>query len=121
MPAKLTDNDYKTIILHYGEKLPRTAKLRKKRGERLMANKLCSCIKKITRSSRKNKSRSIGICRYSVIKNRGMKFKSFSCKKNKLDKLQKIKKIKFKRPHRTRKRKSIPKNKLRERRSKKNN
>jgi len=111
MPAKLTDNDYKTIIQHYGEKLPRSAKLRKKLGERLMANKLCSCIKKITRSSRKNKSRSIGICRYSVIKNRGMKFKSFSCKKKKLNKLQKIKKIKFKRPYRTRKRKSLPKNK----------
>ena len=49
MPAKLTDADYKTIILHYGEKLPRSVQLRKKQGERLIADKLCSCIKKKTR------------------------------------------------------------------------
>jgi hypothetical protein len=105
MPNKLTDADYKTIILHYKENLPKSAKLRKKRAERLMADKLCSCIKKITKSSKKNKSRSIGICTYSVIKNRGMKFKKFSCKKKKLKKLQKTRKIKFKRPYRTRRRK----------------
>ena len=107
MPNKLTDADYKTIIQHYRENLPKTAKLRKKRAERLIADKLCSCIKKITKSS-KNKSRSIGICTYSVIKNRGMKFKKFSCTKKKLKKLQKTRKIKFKRPYRTRRRRYKP-------------
>jgi hypothetical protein len=115
MPAKLTDADYKTIILHYGEKLPRSVQLRKKLGEHLIADKLCSCIKKITKSSRKNKSRSIGICTYSVIKNRGMKFSNFSCKRKKLKKLQKTRKIKFKHPYR-KKRKATRKNKIRKKR-----
>ena len=106
MTNKLIDKDYKIIIKHYRKKMPKTAKSRKQKAERLMANKLCSCIKKVTKTSKsKNKSRSIGICAYSVIKNRGMKYKGFSCKKRKIKNLNKTRKIKFKKTHGTRKRK----------------
>ena len=106
MSNKLTDKDYKIIIKHYKKKMPKTSKSRKQKAERLMANKLCSCIKKVTKTSKsKNKSRTIGICAYSVIKNRGMKYKGFSCKKRKIKNLNKTKKIKFKKAYRTRKRK----------------
>ena len=105
MQSKLSVKDYEMIIKHYGRSVPKTARKKKEKAEDLMALKLCSCIKKVTRKSRaKNEARSIGICSVSVIKNRGMKYKSFTCKKRRrIKNLKKTRKIKFKHPYRKRK------------------
>lgn len=107
MPRKLSVKDYEMIIKHYGKRVPKTARKKKQKAEDLLALKLCSCIKKITRKSRAKEARSIGICSVSVIKNRGMKYKSFTCKKRRrIKNLKKTRKIKFKHPYK-KSRKSI--------------
>ena len=110
MPSKLSVKDYEMIIKHYGKRVPKTARKKKQKAEDLIALKLCSCIKKVTRKSRaKNEARSIGICSVSVIKNRGMKYKNFTCKKpRRIKNLKKTRNIKFKHPYRkSRKKKSL--------------
>ena len=47
----------------------------------VLANKLCSCIKKV---DSKDEKRSIAICVNSMFKNRGLKLQKFSCKKPKI-------------------------------------
>jgi len=112
MQSKLSVKDYEMIIKHYGKRVPKTARKKKQKAEDLMALKLCSCIKKVTRKSStkpKNEARSIGICSVSVIKNRGMKYKSFTCKKpRRIKNLKKTRNVKFKHPYRkSRKKKSL--------------
>ena len=45
---KLSEKDHELIIQHYGKVLPKTKRAKKSKAERLVAQKLCSCIKKIT-------------------------------------------------------------------------
>ena len=75
---KLTITDYKTILQHYGLPLPKSVRVLQKKGEGIMARKLCSCIRKIIKKSKRkskkrfkkyNKSAAIGICTYSIFKN----------------------------------------------------
>ena len=101
---ELSQEDYKTIIHNYGFPLPKSKRLVKKKGEDLISRKLCSCIKKVTKKFKNNETPAIGICTYSILKNRNMKFKSFTCKKKpKIVGLKKTKKIRFKKK-KTRKR-----------------
>jgi len=97
--TKLTLKDYKTIIKHYGKKMPKSRTLKKRKANNLMAKKLCSCIKKVRN---KKKYEKIAICTSSVIKNRGLKYKSFTCKRKAIKNLHKTRKLKF-RPKRRRK------------------
>ena len=100
---ELSQEDYKTIIHHYGFPLPKSKRLVKKKGEDLISRKLCSCIKKVTKKFKNDETPAIGICSYSILKNRNMKFKSFTCKKKpKIVGLKKTKKIRFKKKKRTR-------------------
>lgn len=66
---KLTKQDYKDILnfyaIDYSEDLPR--KLLKKMTEKIIAEKLCRCIKKVPNKDYPE-SRAIGICNWSVIK-----------------------------------------------------
>jgi hypothetical protein len=95
--TELTNDDYKHILEFYKEVIPKSKRLLKLQAERLIANKLCRCIKKVYNQ---NEDRSIGICTKTVINNKGYtrgKFK-FKCKgkptikllkKNKKNKTQK--------------------------------
>ena len=110
----LSEKDHELIIQHYGKVIPRTKKAKKSKAERLVAQKLCSCIKKITKKSRKKplRARAIGICSYSVVKNRGMKHHGFTCsKKSKIKRLSKTRKIVYKRPYKSRRRRRKKKSK----------
>ncbi len=112
----LSEKDHELIIQHYGKVIPRTKRGKKSKAERLVAQKLCSCIKKITKKSRKKpvRSRAIGICSYSVVKNRGMKHHGFTCsKKSKIKRLSKTRKIVYKRPYKSRRRRRKSKKKTR--------
>jgi len=93
--TELTNDDYKHILEFYKEVIPKSKRLIKLQAERLIANNLCRCIKKV---DNQNEARAIGICTKSVINNKGYTRGKFKCKgkptikllkKNKKNKTQK--------------------------------
>ena len=103
----LSEKDHELIITHYGKIMPKTKQAKKNKAERIVAQKLCSCTKKITNKSRNKplRARAIGICSYSVVKNRGMKHHGFKCsKRSKIKRLSKTRKINYNRPYKSRRR-----------------
>ena len=114
MTTSLSPTDYKKILKHYGLPIPKSKRVLQKKGEDIMARKLCSCIKKVSKKlkNKKNESAAIGICTFSVIKNRGLKYKGFTCKnkpkfkngRNGRNGLTKRKTVRFKSKRKTRKR-----------------
>jgi len=83
--ATLKAKDYNAILKFY--KIPFRKKLNRKTrrnlAEKLLATKLCRCIKTVTHKNKTRKeSRAIAICNNSVIKKKGYKIKKFTCKKN---------------------------------------
>lgn len=92
--SQLTINDYKHILEFYNKTIPKSKRLLKSQAEKIIANKLCRCIKKI---DVKNEARSIGICTKTIINNKGYTRGKFSCKKKpqiSLSKKNKTRKIK---------------------------
>jgi hypothetical protein len=73
----ITDNDYKKILEFYEKPIPRSKKSLKMEAEKILATKLCRCIKKV---DTKNEARSIGICTKSVINTKGFTRGKFKCK-----------------------------------------
>ena len=73
----LTDGDYKKILEFYEKPIPQSKRLLKMEAEKILAAKLCKCIKKV---DIKNESRSIGICTKSVINSKGYTRGKFKCK-----------------------------------------
>lgn len=84
--TQLTNNDYKRILVFYNKSIPKSNRLLKIQAEKLLANKLCRCIKKIDKV---NESRSIGICTKTIINNKGFARGKFTCKKKQSIKLKK--------------------------------
>lgn len=100
----LTSEDYKTILKHYDMKIPRTKRERKALVEKVLAGKMCKCIKGVQASTKIEEPGAIAICNKSIFRNRGLKFNRITCKKrNKFvgnrktkRKLVKTKKLKYK-------------------------
>ena len=92
--TELTNNDYKHILEFYKETIPKSNRLLKLQAERLLANKLCRCIKKV---DKKNEARAIGICSKTIINNKGFIRGKFNCKGKSTIKLLKNKKNRTKR------------------------
>ena len=97
--AGITDNDYKKILEYYKKPLPPSRRLLKLNAEKILAQKLCRCIKKVGVNS-DNEARSIGICTKTIFNRKGFTRGKFQCKKNV--------KVDFKK---TRKNPSVKKNK----------
>jgi hypothetical protein len=85
---KLTRGDYLKILHHYQ---PRTRKLSwskmttksvKERAHRILAEKLCRCLKKVsnTTNSDSDEGRRIAYCTRSIFKNRCIQHHGFRCK-----------------------------------------
>lgn len=89
---ELSNSDYKKILEFYNQHIPKSDRLLKKAAEQILADKLCSCIKKV--SPLNDDPRSIGICTKNIFIRRNMKRGLFSCKKKRqikgLTKTQKI-------------------------------
>tara|TARA_B110001452_G_C15240429_1_gene429453 strand:- start:5231 stop:5581 length:351 start_codon:yes stop_codon:yes gene_type:complete len=87
----LTKKDYINILNYYGTIFDITLPINilRKMSEKIIAEKLCRCIKKVNKSNN-NESRSIAICNKSVIKNKKLKIYKFSCKKKPQLKLKKL-------------------------------
>ena len=81
----LSKKDYIKLLnyykINYNEKLP--INLLRKTTEKIIAKKICSCIKKVKNNdANKNEPRAIAICNNSVVLRKNMKIYSFSCKKS---------------------------------------
>ena len=80
---KLSKNEYIDILQHYEVKFSKELpiKLLRNMTEKLLAEKLCRCIKMVNNDNYYNgESRAIGICNKSVIKNKNLKIYKFSYK-----------------------------------------
>jgi hypothetical protein len=75
--SKLSINDYKQILEFYNIPIPKSKKLLKVEAEKIMANKLCRCIKKIDPEF---EEKSIGICTKTIFNNKGYTRGKFKCK-----------------------------------------
>ena len=75
----LTMKDYDTIIQYYNID-PSSFKRKEIKNvcEKILAEKLCRCIKKVPFKDEKT---SIAICRNSIFNRRNLKISSFTCKK----------------------------------------
>lgn len=85
---KLSISDYKKILKFYKLSIPKKSKNIKKKADKIIAKKFCSCIKKVQQKFKKE-GIAIGICTNSVINKKGYKRGKFRCKKRRTVKLQK--------------------------------
>lgn len=74
----LENDDYVSILTYYNIDIPKSKRLLKRQAERIMAEKLCKCIKKIDPV---NEAKSIGICTKTIFNSKGYTRGKFSCKK----------------------------------------
>ena len=75
----LSASDYRKILKFYELSMPKKVSNLRKKGDKIIAKKFCSCIKKV-RKKFKKEGIAIGICTKSVITRKGIKRGSFNCK-----------------------------------------
>ena len=75
--SELTIHDYKFILQYYNKSIPKSSRLLKMAAEKILAEKLCRCIKKV---DPKNEARAIGICTKSIFNRKGFTRGKFKCK-----------------------------------------
>tara|TARA_B100001287_G_C22661030_1_gene520365 strand:- start:914 stop:1216 length:303 start_codon:yes stop_codon:yes gene_type:complete len=78
--TQLTKRDYSKILKYYKTDIPKNKKTRKQKAEKILADKLCKCIKKV-KKPKENESRATAICRKSVISRKKLTSFGFTCKK----------------------------------------
>ena len=86
MPSTLTNKDYISILKYYNKKIPKSKMLIKIQAEKIMAEKLCKCIKKIDPIY---EAKSIGICTKTIFNRKGLTRGQFQCKKTQSVKFRK--------------------------------
>jgi hypothetical protein len=86
---KMTKNDYKKILDFYKMEIPSTYRALKLNAEKILAEKLCRCIKKVDII---NEARSIGICTKTIFNRKGLTRGKFTCKKKRNVQFRKSKK-----------------------------
>ena len=77
----ITNNEYKKILEYYKKPIHPSRRLLKLNAEKILAQKLCRCIKKVGVNN-DNESRSIGICTKTIFNRKGYTRGKFRCKKN---------------------------------------
>ncbi len=82
---KLSQKDYKLILNYYNIKFKDlTPNDIKEQAENILAKKMCRCIKKIQKTTKKENAseiKAISICKNSVITKKKLKNFGFTCKK----------------------------------------
>ena len=92
---RLTENDYNKILKFYKIKHYKKMNITQKKhlSNKLVAKKLCSCIKTIKKRQRSKREKDIiPICKNSVLRKKGLIASKFTCKRKKNILLKKIKK-----------------------------
>ncbi len=78
----LSHKDYVSLLKYY--KIPNIEKMKNKEvknvAENILADKLCRCIKKVTKKNILPEPSAIAICKNSVITRKNIKINRFSCK-----------------------------------------
>jgi len=82
----LSASDYRKILKFYKLSIPKKVSNLRKKGDKIIAKKFCSCIKKV-RAKFKKEGIAIAICTKSVITRKGIKRGKFKCKKQRSIKL----------------------------------
>tara|TARA_Y100000389_G_C17231392_1_gene398337 strand:- start:354 stop:689 length:336 start_codon:yes stop_codon:yes gene_type:complete len=78
---KLNKNDYIAILNYYNISTKNLSiKALKERSEKILATKLCRCIKKVDPEV-KEKPRAVAICNNSVLNKKNLKGPRFTCKR----------------------------------------
>jgi hypothetical protein len=72
--------NYKQVLTFYKRRAPRKARDMKTQAKRILAQKLCGCIKKVT-SRNIPEPKAIGICTRSIFNKKGLRRGRFTCKK----------------------------------------
>jgi hypothetical protein len=91
MSEQLTRADYVSILEFYKINIPNSNRLLKIQAEKIMAEKLCKCIKKL---DPENETKSIGICTKTIFNNKGYTRGNFKCKTKKFVNFRKTNKNK---------------------------
>ena len=86
MPPRLTNKDYIIILKYYNKNIPKSKMLIKAQAEKIMAQKLCKCRKKIDPIY---EAKSIGICTKTIFNRKGLTRGQFQCKKTQSVKFRK--------------------------------
>ena len=77
MSNKMNSTDYKNILDYYKISIPKSKNVLKELAEKILAEKLCKCIKKI---DYRNEAKSIGICTRNIFNKKGLTRGTFKCK-----------------------------------------
>jgi hypothetical protein len=91
MSTKLTNKDYIDILNFYNIDIPKSKRLLKILSEKILAEKLCKCIKKL---DPENEAKSIGICTKTIFNSKGFTRGLFQCKNKRTVKFRKTQKNK---------------------------
>jgi hypothetical protein len=75
MKSNLTKKDYVNILKFYKLSIPKTKKSLQHAAEKILAEKLCKCIKKVG-----PEKRSIGICTNTIFTPKGLTRGRFKCR-----------------------------------------
>lgn len=89
MSYKITKNDYIKILQYYNLSIPKKMADIKKTAEKILSEKLCKCIKKV---SPDNEAKAIGICSKTIFGRKGLTRGKFTCKNKKSVAFKKSKK-----------------------------
>ena len=88
--SRMNKSDYVKILEYYGKAIPETFTLIKRDAEKIMASKLCKCIKKV---DSKNEERAIAICSNAIFGRKGVKRGTFKCRGKQIVNMSKKTKI----------------------------
>jgi len=77
MSFKITKSDYIKILQYYNLYVPKKLSDIKKSAEKILSEKLCKCIKKV---SPINEPLAIGVCSKNVFGRKGLTRGKFTCK-----------------------------------------
>jgi hypothetical protein len=76
----LSITDYKNILRHYQQKIPKQRVKIIESAERILSNKLCKCIKSPSFQN-KEEATAIAICTNAIFTKHGLRRGKFTCKK----------------------------------------
>ena len=86
MPKNLTNKDYISILKFYNKKVSTSFRINKKKAEKILATKLCRCIKSIKTTDENKATR---ICTSKIFQTKGLRRGKFTCKKRQTIKVTK--------------------------------
>jgi hypothetical protein len=86
--SKITKEDYIKILSFYKMPIPESLTEMKAQAEKILAEKLCRCIKKVDIA---DEPKSIGICSRTIFNRKGLRRGEFTCKKKQHVNIRKLK------------------------------